>query len=121
MPIISFNGTADLLVWYDGGIYESVPRTIVRWSMRNGCSREMETVYKKGNVRCESYRKCKGGATVELCTIYGGGHSWPGGMDIALLAPHTFGLEGDTTRDINASRAMWEFFQKHPMPQAYLR
>jgi poly(3-hydroxybutyrate) depolymerase len=42
-------------------------------------------------------------------------------MDISLLAPHIFGLEGDTTRDINASRAMWEFFQKHPMPQAYLR
>jgi polyhydroxybutyrate depolymerase len=121
VPVISFNGTADLLVWYDGGIYESVPRTIARWSMRNGCSREMETVYKKGNVRCEAYRKCKGGATVELCTIYGGGHSWPGGMDISLLATPTFVLGGDTTRDIIASRAIWEFFQKHPMPQAYLR
>ena len=121
VPVISFNGTADLLVWYDGGIYESVPRTIARWSMRNGCSREIETVYQRGNVRCEAYRKCKGGATVELCTIDGGGHSWPGGRDISLVAPHTFGLEGDTTRDINASRAMWEFFQKHPMPQAYSR
>jgi polyhydroxybutyrate depolymerase len=121
VPIISFNGTADLLVWYDGAIYESVPRTIARWSMRNGCSREIETVYKRGNARCEAYRKCRGGATVELCTICGGGHSWPGGMDISLLVPHTFGIEGDTTLDINASRAMWEFFQKHPMPQAFLR
>jgi polyhydroxybutyrate depolymerase len=121
VPIISFNGTDDLLVWYSGGIYESVPRTIARWSMRNACSREMETVYKKGNVRCETYRGCKGGATVELCTIYGGGHTWPGGMDISLLANPTFVLGGDTTRDINASRAMWEFFQKHPMPQAHLR
>jgi polyhydroxybutyrate depolymerase len=121
VPIISFNGTPDLLVWYDGSIYESVPRTIARWSMRNGCSREMETVYKKGNVRCETYRECKGGATVELCTIYGGGHTWPGGMDISLLAAPTFVLGGDTTRDIKASRAMWEFFQKHPMPQTYLR
>jgi len=25
VPVISFNGTGDLLVWYDGGIYESVP------------------------------------------------------------------------------------------------
>ncbi len=121
VPLISFNGTADLLVWYEGGIYESVPRTIARWSVRNGCSREMETGYKKGNVRCETYRKCKGGAAVELCIIYGGGHSWPGGMDISSLAPHTFGLAGDTTPDINASRAMWEFFQKHPMPHASLR
>ena len=116
VPVISFNGTADLLVWYDGGIYESVPRTIARWSTRNGCSREMETVYKQGNVRCETYRKCKGGATVELCTIYGGGHSWPGGKDISSLATPAFALGGETTRDINASRAMWEFFQKHPMP-----
>ncbi len=121
VPIIAFNGTADLLVWYDGGVYESVPRTIARWSMRNGCSREMETVYKKGNVRCEAYRECKGSATVELCTIYGGGHAWPGGMDISLLASPTFGLGGETTRNINASRAMWEFFRKHPMPHAYLR
>ena len=89
--------------------------------MRNGCLRELEKVYKNGIVSCETYRECKGAATVELCTIDGGGHSWPGGMDISLLAPHTFGFEGDTTRDINASRAMWEFFQKHPMPQAYLR
>jgi hypothetical protein len=42
-------------------------------------------------------------------------------MDISLLANPTFFLGGDTTRDINASRAMWEFFQKHPMPQGHLR
>jgi polyhydroxybutyrate depolymerase len=77
--------------------------------------------HKKGKVRCETYRKCKDGATVELCTIDGGGHSWPGGKDISSLAPHTFGLGGDTTRDIDASRTMWEFFQKHPLPQAYWR
>lgn len=121
VPIISFNGTDDLLVWYNGGIYESAPRTIARWSMRNGCSRQVETVYEKGNVRCDAYKNCKGGTTVELCTIDGGGHSWPGGRDMSQLPPYTFGLEGETTRDINASRAMWEFFQKHPMPQAYLR
>jgi len=121
VPVISFNGTADLLVWYDGGIYESVPRTMARWSMRNGCSREVETVYKKGKVGCERYKKCREGATVELCTIHDGGHSWPGGKDISLLNAPAFVLGGETTRDINASRTMWEFFQKHPMPQAYLR
>jgi len=40
-------------------------------------------------------------------------------MDISLLARHAFVLEGDTSCDINTSRAMWEFFQKHPMPPAY--
>ncbi len=121
VPVISFNGTADLLVWYNGGLYESAPRTIARWSMRNGCSRRVKTVYEKGNVRCNAYKNCQGGATVELCTIDGGGHTWPGGRDMSQLPPYTFGLEGETTRDIDASRAMWEFFQKHPMPQAYLR
>jgi polyhydroxybutyrate depolymerase len=121
VPVISFNGTSDLLVWYDGGIYESVPRTIVRWSIRNGCSREMETIYEKGNVRCVTYTKCKEGATVELCTISGGGHSWPGGMDNSFLAPYIIGLEGETTRHVNASQAMWEFFQKHPMRPVYVR
>ncbi len=120
VPVISFHGTSDLLVWYNGGLYESAPRTMARWSMRNGCSREVETVYQKGNVRCHIYKDCRDGAAVELCTIQGGGHNWPGGMDMSSIPPYT-GLEGTMTRDINATRAIWEFFQKHPMPRSYLR
>jgi polyhydroxybutyrate depolymerase len=116
VPVIAFNGTADPLVWYYGGLSESVPRTIAGWSVRNGCSRETARVYKKGRVTCEAYQNCKAGATVELCTIYDGGHTWPGGADMSSLAFPTFGLEGETTRDIDASRAMWEFFKKHPKP-----
>jgi polyhydroxybutyrate depolymerase len=116
VPVMAFNGTADLLVWYDGGMFESVPHSIASWSVRNGCSREMEGVYKKGKVTCESYKKCKEGATVELCTIYDGGHTWPGGVDMSSLLPLTYGIEGETTRDINASRAMWKFFKEHPRP-----
>jgi polyhydroxybutyrate depolymerase len=51
---------------------------------------------------------CKGGADVNLCTVTGGGHTWPGGEPVPAL--------GHTTTDIVATDAMWDFFLRHPLP-----
>jgi poly(3-hydroxybutyrate) depolymerase len=43
---------------------------------------------------------------VVLYTIQGKGHSWPGSNMPAAI----------TTRDIDATDVMWDFFAAHPMP-----
>jgi hypothetical protein len=42
-----------------------------------------------------------------VCTVEGGGHTWPGGTPVGFL--------GKTTKDLSATDMMWSFFQKHPL------
>jgi polyhydroxybutyrate depolymerase len=51
------------------------------------------------------YTGCNEVAEVSLFTVDGGGHTWPGGMPIPGV--------GMTTRDIDATEEMWEFFQAY--------
>ncbi|MBI3738357.1 MAG: hypothetical protein HY258_04860, partial [Chloroflexi bacterium] len=47
---------------------------------------------------------------VELYTIVGGGHAWPGGNGPAWPG-------GDQpTQTISATKIMWDFFAAHPKP-----
>ncbi|MGH9846761.1 MAG: polyhydroxybutyrate depolymerase, partial [Blastocatellia bacterium] len=59
-------------------------------------------------VKRETYGPGKDGVEVVLYTIEGGGHTWPGGWQYYLEE-----RIGKTSRDINASELMWEFFAKH--------
>jgi polyhydroxybutyrate depolymerase len=111
VPVMEFHGTADLLVPYDGGgttEEPSVPDTFAGWAARDQCSGAPQSTYQSGDVGCSSYLTCAAGAVVTLCTVTGGGHTWPGGMAVPLL--------GYTTTDISATDAMWTFFQAHPLP-----
>jgi polyhydroxybutyrate depolymerase len=42
-----------------------------------------------------------------LYSIIGGGHTWPGAIPIPRL--------GLTTKQIDASSAIWDFFAAHPL------
>jgi polyhydroxybutyrate depolymerase len=66
-------------------------------------------VYSHGSVTCVNHGGCSGGADVELCTVDGGGHQWPGGRDLGIL-------NGTLSNDIDATDAIWSFFAAHPMP-----
>jgi len=46
---------------------------------------------------------------VILYTVEGGGHTWPGGKPLPEW------IVGRTTREINASSVLWEFFVEHPL------
>jgi polyhydroxybutyrate depolymerase len=136
MPVLQFYGTADMTdlsltttrlemrpsVFFPGtyeriqmgGLVEIVEQVDVvgqmaAWAERNGCSGETEVIYQKGAVTCRVYKGCADGATVTLCTVEGGGHTWPGG---SVLDPAVFGA---TNADIDASRYIWDFFAAHPM------
>lgn len=118
LPIIDFHGTSDPLVPYDGGtpilptlgaglVFRSVAETMHFWQLNNGCSGDKKVIYQNGDATCEEWPDCTGGANTVLCTIDGGGHTWPGGLPVPPL--------GKTSSDIDATATMLDFFQAHPM------
>jgi polyhydroxybutyrate depolymerase len=111
VPVIAFNGTDDILVPYNAGM-----ASIQAWAINNGCSNETTITYQKGDVTCIAYEDCQEDATVEFCTVDGGGHNWPGAIDLVELDPVTYWWAGYTTQDIDASRAIWKFFAEHSFP-----
>lgn len=111
MPVIHFHGTADDTVPFNGlpafGL-PAVPDMIADWADRNGCVGAPVETFLNGDSRCETFQDCAEGAEVTLCVVDGGGHTWPGGLPIPQL--------GFTTQDLDASQAMWDFFEQHPLP-----
>ncbi|MBX3178278.1 MAG: prolyl oligopeptidase family serine peptidase [Candidatus Hydrogenedentes bacterium] len=61
-------------------------------------------------VLVERYRAGQDGAPVHFYRIHGGGHTWPGSAPSWIETPAGVGR---TSRDIDASRAIWEFFALH--------
>lgn len=117
VPVLHFHGTADNVVLYDGGTiflgsaYPSASESVARWAQRNGCGGPLVETYRQGDSSCVTHTGCAPeSATATLCTVQGGGHTWPGG-----LIPPEAGL-GYTTRDLDATREAWRFFQMHPRP-----
>lgn len=107
VAVMHFHGTSDTVVPYGGGLgMPAIEQSVKAWAGRNACSASPKQTYSKGDTTCVTYEQCKDGADVTLCTVQEGGHTWPGGFP---------GL-GKTTTDIRATDALWEFFQKHPMP-----
>jgi polyhydroxybutyrate depolymerase len=111
VPVMHFHGTLDPLVPYDGDPvvgFISVPDTFAGWATREACVGSPVQTYSNGDVACQTYETCNASSDITLCTVTGGGHTWPGGLPVPAL--------GYTTTDINATDAMWTFFQAHPLP-----
>ena len=107
-PIILFHGTSDRLLPYDGrGTLMPVREFAVGWAVRSGCrlASRGEVIYRNGDATGERWN-CQPGQEVELYTLDGKGHSWPGSNMPARL----------TSRDVDATAVMWAFFQGHPRP-----
>jgi polyhydroxybutyrate depolymerase len=108
VPVMHFHGTADSLVPYAGNAdFPSVEEMMAAWAARDGCASTPATSFEKGDTKCRTWSGCATGSLVTLCTVDGGGHTWPGGLPIPT---------GKTTTAISATDAMWTFFVDHPMP-----
>lgn len=59
------------------------------------------------------YGGCARGATVELYTLVGEGHEWPGGPAMPRAVTK---LLGPQTQAIDADATIWAFFAAHPKP-----
>ena len=116
VPMINFHGTDDRFAGYRGGTSWVLPRGrsfpsqlvwTANWARRNRCASVPVYSQIAPDVTRRSYSHCARNADVELYTIEGGGHTWPGGG----ASPAWF--VGKETRSIDASRIMWRFFVEH--------
>lgn len=116
VPVIAFHGTADTFTPFHGGKvwigpepFPSIPKWTTSWARRNRCAPNAEDSASATNVTKLEYTGCADNASVVLYTISNGGHTWPGGLQLPQW------LFGETSRDIDATRVMWRFFQQHPL------
>jgi polyhydroxybutyrate depolymerase len=117
VPVITFHGTADPVDPYNGhgqGYWTySVPQAAQDWASQDGCSTDASTSSPDPSVTLTEYSGCKANAEVELYTIAGEGHEWPGGPHLPRAITR---LLGPQSTAISADNVMWAFFKAHPMP-----
>lgn len=119
VSVIAFHGTADQHVRYEGGApvrkADTHPRsdravrdTLGFWVEQDRCARH-ETFSAAPAVAVDAWSRCRGNAAVQLYTLQGFGHAWPGGQRGSWL--------GDSPEAaVSASEVMWRFFSEHPKP-----
>jgi len=112
VPVLHIHGTGDVVVPYLGGgvgLSRSVATTVDAFKTKNACpAGDGKVVYTKSDVACRTWGPCAAGSEVELCTVTGGGHQWPGGVALPY--------GGAPTTNLDASAVIADFFAKHPMP-----
>lgn len=135
MPLISFHGTADTFVSYDGGLGASVADlptddggtvgtaivggdgpsvedNAAAWAARNGCTSASPTVDAISDEvdRLAYVVDCPSNGPVVLYRVNGGGHAWPG----SVFSQSIEQIVGHTTMTIDATDLIWQFFDAHP-------
>ncbi len=123
VSVLVMNGTDDPLVPYRGGAVArnrgetlGVAEIVRFWVTRNRCVDRPEVAFLPDRdpadgtrVRRSVYAACAGKTEVVLYAVEGGGHTWPSGPQYLPVA-----IIGRTSRDIDATRVIWEFFAAHP-------
>jgi polyhydroxybutyrate depolymerase len=120
-PMVFFNGTADAISPYEGAQQDglalgpSAPQVAQFWAGLSGCSLAPigsdlpPTIDDGTTIHLDSYGNCSGGGPVLQYTINGGGHAWPGTFEFS-------GVLGIVTQNLDATRAMWNFFSTLSRP-----
>jgi polyhydroxybutyrate depolymerase len=115
VPVISFHGTADPVDPYNGNGQAywtySVPVAAQRWAAQDHCGATPTTSSGGAQATLTQYTGCAGGATVELYTISGAGHTWPGGPPLPRSITRAVGPQSQ----VPASSLIWTFFSQHSM------
>ena len=114
VPAMIFHGTADRIVPFHGmssGRFSlpDIPRWVQTLAERNGCQTNSVPLPASGSVSGVRYAGGANHADVVFYTVAGGGHTWPGGKAMPAF------IVGKTTKDVDATRLMWNFFQQHPL------
>jgi polyhydroxybutyrate depolymerase len=121
VSVIHIHGTADHNIPYNGGRGDgiahidgpAVPSVIAGWRRTDSCATPVVTVRPPVTT---SVATCPDGRAVELITIQGAGHQWPGAPDRPLIQ-RILGTDPPSTA-LSATAVIWQFFARHPMPAA---
>ncbi len=117
-PIVPFNGgdVADFGGAGEGGKVLSARDTAAFWARNGGCAQPTAAAplppvarLDRTRVIATRYRGCGPSGAVEMLTVIGGGHTWPGGVQYARPR-----FVGWTSRQVDASRYMADFFLSQP-------
>lgn len=117
ISVIEFHGTADQHIPYGGGVgpeslvdvdFASVQDSVNFWVTTNACASQPQS-NSFADIQHDVWTGCTASTSVELYTINGGGHAWPGGEAGRVDAD-------PPTQSISASQLIWEFFAAHPKP-----
>lgn len=120
VPFIAIHGLADRAVAYQPGAttHETGPRlrlpaieTISRFLTADGCHDPPGSTV--GPVHTQT-ATCSPGLDVEVITIDGAGHQWPG----ATIDPARLRVDGPAnqpSRALDATAALWAFFSTHTL------
>jgi polyhydroxybutyrate depolymerase len=120
--IIYFHGAADIIVPYSGadtliGEMPPVTEALSDWATHDQCRQPARKSVVSKHVSVSRWSGCAGGSDVAAYLVAGGGHRWPGGIDVTERLRTNAGaqdLQGPMTQEIHATKLMWEFFAEHP-------
>ena len=118
-PLIAFHGTADPLVSYNGGSVlganlnlPSVPARMAQFAALGGCATPPTTTQPYADVSQNVWR-CPTNMGLELYTVIGGGHAWPGAPTDGTRGKDLPAYIGYETQSIDATKLILDFFDKH--------
>ena len=126
LSLIHIHGTADRIIPYGGGPGRlsngrgrphrqtsgpPVPQLIATWRKVNRCAAPIDEA---NGVVSTSVATCPDGRAVELITITGAGHQWPGTVSPpgAERPRHV----DPPSKALDATSTIWLFFAAHPKP-----
>jgi len=117
VPVVAFHGTSDPVDPYIGNGQQywtySVPVAAGRWAAHDDCSRSPANAQPATGVALTTYARCSDGSEVQLYSIVGEGHEWPGGPTLPRSITRALGPQSSA---ISANDVMWAFFEAHPLP-----
>lgn len=119
LPTLYLVGTRDPLVPLAGGTIKSlwtglpeyrqpVAETLHRWARALGCPPEPSVTGEGEGVRVDRYGPGRDGVRMEVHTVFGLGHHWPGGRGQLNRR-----LVGPPSDRVNANDLVWSFFRGH--------
>jgi polyhydroxybutyrate depolymerase len=115
MPYVYFHGTDDPTVPFLGPVPGpdgepgpgAAETSAAEWAAHNGCDDDPVDEQVGDDVVHRHWEGCD--APTDLYIVEGGGHTWPGAIDIPRL--------GATTQTISATEIVWDLFQSSSRPQ----
>ena len=136
VSVIALHGDADPLVPYEGGPAAStsidnpsVEDTVATYAAAAGCDAEPESSSPFPDIEQRAWTGCEPGLDIELHSVVGGGHTWPGMLnyvDVTKLAGISASqrlteladvdiaeVAGHMTTNVEATQVMLDFFDTH--------